>query len=1159
MKRNQTRSSFAILCWLLLTAFPALAQDRGTITGTVTDPTGAAVQDAVVTARNTNTGLTQTAKSGHDGSYSLLYLPVGSYVVSAEKAGFRKAEAANVPVNVNTVARLDIQLTVGAVEQTIEVTAAAPLLEANQGTNLGKVVPTKAIMDLPLFIGGGGVRSTMAFVILTPGVIGGEGNPRIGGGLLDGQSERLDGAEAQSERRNDPAMRGASIEALEEFKVQTGAYSAEYGRTSNGVINFVTKSGSNELHGSGFLFLRNEFFNARGRTFTPTERPRARQWNPGGSIGGPVYIPRIFDGRNKAFFFFAYEYAYQNNGRSTGLVTLPINEFRIGDMRRLVDASGRQIPLYDPFDSSGNIITDAFARSRLQCNGVLNVICPERIDAIARASIALLPPVDNNSLLTNNTRSFSKGIAKQWVPSIKGDYVFSEKNRMNFFYSLWRSPAQANFGAQGVPSSGWANEQKIQYYRVNHDYVFRPNLLNHLILGLNKRHIIENPDNMNMIPEEWRIATAVRGTVAGTKPGKSSRYNTGIVDFGTHVDTDSRQRTTTIYEQVAWLKGKHSFKFGFEHLRGIYRRLDYNDATGTVDFSAAGTGNPGVSGQTGHAWASFLLGTASGGRFRYPSDTAFQFPYYAWYVQDDVKLTHKLTLNIGLRYDLPIPKEEREHGNSNFNPSLPNPGAGGLLGAMEFAGSGPGRSGKDRFGETRKNAFGPRLGIAYMLTPQTVIRAGGSIYYQPTREDGNADNGIQGFGGIFGAPGNFLANGIAFRTRDGLLPFGADVRRNMPPVIDPTIQLFGTPFYYFPKAGRAPYFTDYQFTIERGVGTNALARVTYHANLGNKLLARITALNQLDPKYWAIYGTLLGRRLDDPQVIARGVPLPYAGYPTNRQLQQALRPYPQYGGIDSNAGGMNDGHMTFHALESSFEHRFSGGLYMLASYTFCKLIANTEGEDANRGDTPAAQNHYNRRLEKAVGAEDTPHNLRLSYVYELPFGRGRKWLGGVHPIANAVLGNWRVSGIHTYVSGRPLRVTSGQNFFGAGQSARASFVPGQPLINPAWSDDPAVAWSVPYLNRAAFRRPADMEYGDTPRRMDYLRGPGTVQEDFAILKNFHVTERNYFEIRAAARNALNRARLAGPNTNFDSVDFGRITSAQGNSPREIQFGLKFYF
>ena len=358
--------SLIVTIFLFLPAF-LCAQDRGTINGTVTDESGAVVPAARVTARHTGTGVSQTATTGADGIYTLLYLQVGTYTVTTEKAGFRKAEASNFLVEVNTVKRLDLVLQVGAIEQTVEVTSTAPLLET-QGTNLGRIMASQVIQDLPLTTGTG-LMSTTSFIMLMPGVLGSDGNPRISGGLSAGQSYRLDGAESQSERRNDPSFNGVSVGALQEFKVQAGTFSAEFGRTSNAVVNFVSKSGTNELHGNGFIFNRNEFFNARGYTFTPTVRSITRQWNPGIAVGGPIYIPKVFDGRNKAFFFFAYERSWSKDGRPTSLVTVPIQEFRNGDMRKYVNSSGAMIPIYDPFDANGNIIQDPMERQQVQCNG----------------------------------------------------------------------------------------------------------------------------------------------------------------------------------------------------------------------------------------------------------------------------------------------------------------------------------------------------------------------------------------------------------------------------------------------------------------------------------------------------------------------------------------------------------------------------------------------------------------------------------------------------------------------------------------------------------------------------------------------------------------------------------------------------------------------
>jgi hypothetical protein len=462
-----------------------------------------------------------------------------------------------------------------------------------------------------------------------------------------------------------------------------------------------------------------------------------------------------------------------------------------------------------------------------------------------------------------------------------------------------------------------------------------------------------------------------------------------------------------------------------------------------------------------------------------------------------------------------------------------------------------------------------------------VIRTGGAIYYQPTREDGNADNGTQGFGGTFGSIANARSNGVSYLVREGFTPFTTQINALRPPVADPATLsanlLQQTPFYYNPEAGRAPYFMDWQFTIERTLTGNSVLRTSYHGVVGNKLLSRQQNQNQLDPRYWDVYGTLLGQPLNtllgNPTTAAvlnqNGFRLPYPNYPQNLQLQQALRPFPQYAGINSNAGGQNDGHSTFHALEASFEHRFSKGLFMLVSYTFAKLISGSNGEDANRTSDGEVQNQYNRRLDKAVASQDTPHNLRVTYVYELPFGRGKAFGANMHPVLNAALGNWRVSAIHTYVSGTPLVINCAQNFFGAGQNGRCSFAPGVaegtvPLLNPAWSSDKDVAFSVPYLNTAAFILPPNMTYGNTPRRMSYLRTPWTINEDFALLKDFNLTEKVNFELRASASNVFNRATLPGPQTTQNNSAFGMITvqangTAQSNSPRNVQLGARISF
>jgi hypothetical protein len=1137
---------------VVIAAGCALAQDRGTIVGTITDTSGAAVPAAAVTLRNPAMGFSQTAMSSQEGSYTFVYLAVGKYVVTVEKDGFRKAEINDIQVQVNTTSRIDVRMQLGTVQEVVEVQSTATLLQADR-TDLGRVVDNRAIQKLPLFINGG-LRSNLAFAALVPGVImnlqndpdTGGGSPRIAGGVQNGASLLVDGAESMSERRNDPAMRVVSAEGIEEFKVQSGAYTAEFGRTSNGVLNYTTKSGTNEFHGTFMAQHRNEHMNARGFSWGATGARLQRQNLFSTGIGGPIYVPKVYDGRNKAFFFFAGERSRAKSADSSGLITLPIQDFRNGDFRRYTNAQG-VVPLYDPFDAAGNIIADASQRQRMQCNGVLNVICPERIHPIAKTILGKLPLPDDPNTVFLNTRTRYNTIGGSRVPgtlqgvySIKGDYNATNSLRFNGMFSRQYFDNYTLTGPIPGPLAEAFQEFGVtKYYRLNSDYVIRPNLLNHFTFGVNLRDLGEGP--VLGLDDAYRTATLMPGVSADKAPNYT-KYNTEFGNYGGHVNTVSPGRTYSISNQVAWLKGRHSMKFGFQFMRNNYRRIDCNSCAGQVNFSAAATGIPSIA-NTGIGYASFLLGISSGGNFNYGADIDFLFYYYAWYFQDDIKLTSKLTLQAGLRYDLPFPRLERNRQNSNFNPSLPNPDAGGLLGALEFAGEGPGRGGRDRLQFVRKNGFGPRLGIAYQLSPRTVLRAGGSIVYDSIREDNNADTGIQGFGGNFSTQGNFLSNGIAFRFQNGFLEQRALVEASRPPRIGPSIVNFQSPSYKAGEAGMPGYYADYNFTLEHSFTQNTLWRASFHANYGIKTQMTQT-FNQLDPRYFS-FGNLLSSplstALNNPTVIASGFRLPYPGYPTNNQLQQALRPYPHYTNVN---GTSLAGHSTYNALETSFERRFSGGMYGLFSYTFSKWLSSVE-----------AQNVYSQLTEKVINGADRPHVLAISYVYDLPFGKGKRYMNSVHPVTEAILGNWSISAVHRYQSGTALGVGCQQNMFGAG-SARCSLVPGQDLRNPNW--DRTVQTSQ-YLNRAAFVQPANMVYGNLPALIAQLRQPWQLNEDLAISKTFNLTERMPLEFRTSAFNASNRHLLGGLQTNINSVEFGRFSNPQSNLPRSIQFSLRLSF
>jgi hypothetical protein len=1134
-----------------LTALGLFAQDRGTITGTVTDGSGGSVPQATVTLRNPGNNISQATTTDNQGSYTFIYLPAGRYELSVEKTGFRKADVAEVVVNVNTTSRIDVALQIGTVAESVSVEAVAPLLQTDR-SDLGKVITTKQIQDLPLFMNGG-LRSNIAFSLLTPGAnasITGDpdttgGAPRIAGGQAFGNSMLLDGGEAMSERRNDPAMRVVSAEGIEEFKVQSGGYSAEFGRTSNGVLNYTTKSGTNEFHGSGFVGIRNEDLNAQGFFYSNPSSTIHRQNLEAATIGGPVWIPKVFDGRNKAFFFFSGERSRAKDLANAGLITLPIQDFRNGDFRRYTNSAG-VIPLFDPFDANGNIIADANQRPRLQCNGVLNVICPSRINPVAATILKYVPLPDNPNQVFNNTLGVSNGTRtpgeNQGVYALKGDYNASEKLRFNGLFSrqyfnsyplLGPVPGQLGEGFQEFGTTKWV--------RFNADYVARPTLLNHFTFGYNQRDLGEQGNQR--IDDAYRNATLASGVSADKAPNYTV-YQTEFGNYSSNVSTRSPGRTFNISDQVAWLKGRHSIKMGMEWASVSYARLDCNNCVGTIGFSTSSTGNPSVSGTTGINYASFLLGVGSSASFNYSANIDMIFNYLAWYIQDDFKVNRKLTLNLGLRYDLPFARYEADNQLSNFNPALPNPGAGGRLGALEFAGDGPGRTGERRLQQTRLNALGPRLGFAYQLSNKTVVRGGGAIMYDSNREDNNADQGIQGFGGSFSAPGNFYSTGVTYLLGKGFGQYGSLVDASRPPKVDPTLANNQSPQYKAGEAGRAGYYTDYNLTVEHSLTPASLVRASFHANYGVKFLATQN-FNQLDPKYIAQYGNLLSSPINSAAVVATGFQAPFANFPANQTLAQALRPYPQYNGNIN--GTTNGGHSTYNALETSYEHRFSKGLYTSVAYTFSKLITNV-----------TAQNVYSNVQEKAISTSDRPHILAIAYIYELPFGRGKAFGSHMNAIGNALLGNWKASGVQRYQSGTPLAISASQNLFGASSgTTRASFVAGQPLLNPNWNPkDPTSR----YINPAAFFQPVNGVYGNTPPVIAQLRQPNQLNEDVALSKTWNLgSEKRTLEFRGSAFNVANRHLLGSLSTNVSSATFGQFTNPQTNTPRNIEFSLRAQF
>ena len=1138
---------------LIFSAAICFAQgDRGSVTGTITDQAGASVAGATVTVTNPATGLKQSTTSGGDGNYNVPYLPVGKYNLSVDKAGFRTAVQNGITVNVATSVRVDLQLQVGEVQEKVVVTGEAPPVVSDR-SDLGTVLNTKTILDLPLSLGGG-LRDNLAFTILTPGTVfnfGNDNSLRIGGGLSAGQSMMLDGAEAESERRNDSSFQSVSTDAIAEFRVISNSFSAEYGRMANGVINFTTKSGTNDLHGSLFEYFRNDDLNAR--PFFSATRPIVRENDFGGTAGGPVYVPKIYNGRNKAFFFFSYERDITRTGSPSGYSSVPTAAFKNGDFSQYTDASGALIPIYDPNTTrivNGQIVRDQFPG---------NIIPADRISPIAQTLNKYLPDPTRPGYV-NNINTVGNPGANQNVWSIKGDYNITANSRLSGLFSkqFFGSPDSTG-PIPGPLGNNFNSAGTDKFYRLSHDQVITPTLLNHITFGWNDRNIIEYfPQRYNTIPAADRAILQIKGASTDNPTSNMlppSAYNIGgpYGEYGFWINTLSPSRTANINEQLSWNKGAHNIKFGFEYLRADYRRINCNGCTGEADFSNNTTGLPGATGQTGSSYAAFLLGAPAAGNYSVAGDFSFGEPYYAWFVQDDWKVNRKLTLNIGLRYELPFPKQEEQSRVSNLCLYCPNPAAGNIPGALQFAGNGPGRTGQPSFLAVRKNAWGPRLGFAYEVMPSLVVRAGGGIFYVPEREGGNADRAEQGFQGSVNVNSPDSGFTPAFNLATGL-PAAPPV-----PNLDPGLNIFGTVPFAARYAGYAPKMYDWNFTIEKGLGQNTVVRASYQGTTGVALLSNREILNQVNPSYLSL-GQTLFLPVGSDATQAAGIQKPWAGFPDSQSVAQALRPFPQYTGFDHDVDADTTGHSTYHAVSLSVEHRYANGFWLSASYTFSKLISNVQGENpalgtfiAN-GDT-GTQNGYDRKADKAISNEDVPQHVVLAYSYELPVGKGKRFLSHANALTQGVLGGWMVSAVHNYQSGYPLRVYSNLNLGIFSGQERANYV-GGPLKNPAYNGDPNAA---PYINPAAFARPTPFTFGNSGLNLPGLRSPGLLDEDVTLAKDFPLfKEGQYLQFKASAFNIGNRVQFAGIDMNVEDSNFGQISS-QFNSARQIQLSLRLVF
>jgi hypothetical protein len=1160
---------------------------NGSIEGSVTDPSGGAVAGASVTARNMDTGLTQTTTTTDAGIYSLPNLPPGRYSVTVEAPNLKKYAQEGVTVTTGTAISLNIPMQLGAVSESVTVTADATQLQTTT-SEIGATVSPTLISNLPLQVSGT-VRNPVQFIELIPGFVGSLGNTagsnatddfKVNGGQEGGTDILVDGVSISLVSPNTQWNKGVSSDAVDEFRVLQSNFSAEYGQAGDGIVSLTVKSGTNELHGSGYDFLRNRELDANNwfNNFRGSKRSIDTQNDFGATLGGPVWIPKVYNGKNKTFFFFAYEgFRFSTGGENQ--VSFPNEAFKGGNFAALCTAgfNGSNVckdptqQLYDPTTHAaipGDVLTNDpnFTASKVMKN-VFN----------------LLPPT--NGQLTNNVvdRTISRTTADLY--DVKIDHSFSDKHRLSggFDYDHTRQGGISSLGpifGQGIP-------QDTRYTRISDNYIFSPTVVNQALFGFSRRSRGEVSNSIGQGYPEKIGLTGVNNTTFPCIKWGDTNYN--VNNCG---DSQFADNVYQINDAVSWIKGKHSFKFG-----GEIRMLQFNEgrlttSSGEFDFAAAQTSSTGdAAGLGGNSVASSVFGLSDTTTLNYGAVHGVRYKDFAMYAQDSYKLNSRLTLNYGLRYDVNLPAAEPHDRFSMVDPKLPNPGAGGILGAYTYFGSGTGRNGKKRPQDIYGKAFGPRLGFAYSINSKTVVRGGYGIYYEALKEGSFADQDGLGF---FNRQTVKVGNGGPTQIDNGVThifpalgPFTPDGQNNQNGVI-----------LVPANSGRPADIQTWNLDVQRQVTKDLLVSVAYVGSKGTHLPALNIIPNQVNPSFLSLGGELTMPATclaagTCPKAIAAGVTLPYPGFTClppdchSGNINQALRPFPQYGDFNQENNSFTpdrSGNSTYNAMQLQVNKRVSQGLTFLVSYTVSKNI--TDADSAGPGvsgfigtNSFIGENSYNRKAEKAVSQLDTPQALVMSFFYELPFGRGKRYVNQ-GAVTNRLAGGWYVSGILTYHSGLPTEVygdcqaTAGKVLFGGcettGAGARVNIVSGVPQTNKSHFDPT----TTPFWNPAAFSAAAPFTFGNEPRSLAGARSFAGKNEDFTLGKKTRlIGEKVTLDFQASFFNLFNRHIFAAPQNVFGPTlqqpftagsakttagGFGSVTST-ANGPRAIQFGLKLTY
>ena len=1165
---------------LLLSVPPAASQEfRGSISGRVTDSTGAAARDAKVTITNIATKVSENTTTDDAGNYSVLYLTPGQYQIWVEAPGFKKLERSGIELRIGDRLAVDLQLELGTMLQEVHVTAGTPLLQTAEAS-AGQIIDQRRIEDLPLPDGdpfvlariSGGLAFTGNLLFARPFDNGGVSSIRASG-APGGSEFTLDGAPDMAS-----GLRVGFVppsDAVQEFKVITANFDAQQGHTAGAVVNVITKGGTDSFHGSAYEFDRNDALSANdffsNRLGQPKQPLRYNRW--GGTLGGPVFLPKLYNGRQKTFFFFAYE-GLKDNQSEANRFTVPTQAERNGDLSALLAPAAGSITIYDPAaaqPATGGHVT----RSPLTCNGQANVICPGRLSSIAQAYLKLYP--------LPNLPGDAQGQLNYFSPNPRTDHFNSETLRVDQeitrkqkmflrLYRNWREELRGNWSGTlgGVLATGNG------LFRINdgaiydHVYTLSPTMVFNFRLGAGRfTEQNQRPSDGHFDPASLGWSPQVVSLFAGAK--YLPRFN--IDQFAALGDTAGDYTTFNVYffqPTFTKIRGAHSLRFGYDFRS--YRENGYaagsqaGSYTFNGDFTRATDTSTSLFGQ---GLAAFLLGQPTGGSIDINTSRANQTLFQGVFFQDDWRVTRKLTLNLGLRYEYEGSTTERFNRNTrgfdatdpspiaaaaqaayaaNPDPALPAPSFhvnGGLL----FA-----DSANRGFWIPYKKNIQPRLGFAYQLTNQIVLRGGWAIFAVPFVTSAVNQTGFSQSTSVVPS----LDKGLTFQANllnpwpSGVtLPAGASLGLGT---------FLGKGLNFAPLTRRNGQSSELEFNVQWQPGGNWMLQASYVGVRAYDLTAPTSGTFDFNPIPASFLSTSPIRDQATINFLAASIPNPFAGLAPGTGLNgstiarsQLLRPFPQFTGVGDSR---NDGRGYYDSLQVRSEKRMSYGFTWTNSYTWSKTLDYTQ-----------LLNPTDTQFTKSISGGDTPQRFTTSFIWELPFGKGRHWGAHWHGATDQVLGGWQLGGIYYYQSGFPI-ILGNWVYFGDPTQLRTD-ISGATVDNAFptsgfYFTDAAVQTNG-VIDPAKQRTDKRIQLQNNIRTLPFTEPgfrsqPLNYWEGINVIKKLSLGERLNLETRFSFQNAFNHPQFSNPNTDPTSSSFGKVTNQLGFSlPRNIEVGMKLTF